>query len=99
MAVPSVALPFELKAARYGVASFRVVDWVQVGGGRDILRRSRIGRVRRRGMSLAGDKERDGSSLAAVDGTDIDLGSTRLCAFGSEVILEPTSAFFHMVTR
>lgn len=99
MAVPSVALPFEFNAARYRIASFRVVDWVQVTGGRDILRRNRIGRVRRRGMSLASDKERDGSSLAAVDATDIDLSSTGLCALGSEVILEPTSAVFHMATR
>lgn len=50
-------------------------------------------------MCLASDKEWDGSSLAAIDGTDIDLSSTRLCALGSEIILERMSAYFHMVTR
>lgn len=50
-------------------------------------------------MCLASDKEWDGSSLAAIDGTDIDLSPTGLCALGSEIILEPMSAYFHMVTR
>lgn len=68
-----------------------------MSGGRDILRRSRIGRVRWRGMSLVGDKEWDGSSFVVVDGIDIDFGLIRFCVFGFEVIFEFMLVFFYMV--